>query len=143
MSVVRACPACQTKNRVPAAHLADVGRCGRCQGALPPLSEPIDVDDATLHALMNDARVPVLVDFWAPWCAPCRMAAPEVKKAASALAGRAVVVKLNTDANPRAAQEFGVRGIPMFAVVDGGRVTQQQTGLVDAGRLVAMVPSRP
>ena len=139
MSVVRACPACQTKNRVPVTHLADTGRCGRCQGALPPLDEPIDVDDATLAQLMSDARVPVLVDFWAPWCAPCRAAAPEVKKAAGALAGRAVVVKLNTDAHPRAAQQFGVRGIPMFAVVDGGQVTQQQTGLVDANRLVAMV----
>jgi thioredoxin 2 len=140
MSVVRACPSCASKNRVPGAHLHDTGRCGRCRAALPPLDDVVDVDAAQLSSLLAEARVPVLVDFWAPWCAPCRLAAPEVKKAAHALAGRAVVVKVNTDEHPAAAQQFGVRGIPMFTVVNQGRVVQQQTGLVDAARLVAMVP---
>jgi thioredoxin 2 len=139
MSVVRPCPSCQSKNRVPSSHLAAHGRCGRCHAALPPVGEPLDVDAAALQELMTSSPVPVLVDFWAPWCAPCRMAAPEVKKAAAALAGRAVVVKVNTDEHPSAAREFGVRGIPMFTVLDRGKVVQQQTGVVDAARLVAMV----
>lgn len=138
---LRRCPACGAKNRIPMSHLADAGRCGKCQGALPAQSAPVYVDVATFDQIVKDAGVPVLVDFWAPWCGPCRMAAPEVEKAARALQGRAVVVKVNTEESPQLAARYGVRGIPMFAVIDGGQMVAQQTGLVDARRLISMVPS--
>lgn len=136
---LRSCPACGAKNRIPMSHLADVGRCGKCQAALPAQATPVDVDAATFDRIVKDAGVPVLVDFWAPWCGPCRMAAPEVEKAARALQGKAVVVKVNTEESPQLAARYGVRGIPMFAVIDGGQMVAQQTGLVDARRLISMV----
>jgi thioredoxin 2 len=136
--MLRPCPSCGKTNRIPAAHLADTGRCGACKGALPPLDVPLDVDDAQFTELMQ-AKVPVLVDFWAEWCGPCRMAAPHVKQAAKDRAGRAVVVKVDTEKNPQLAARYGVRGIPNFVVLKGGAVVQQQAGLVDARALAAMI----
>ena len=136
---MRSCPACGAKNRIPVGHLADVGRCGKCAASLPAQASPVDVDAATFDAIVRDAKKPVLVDFWAPWCGPCRMAAPEVERAAKALQGEAIVVKVNPDEEPQLAARYGVRGIPMCAVIDGGQMVAQQTGLVDARRLVSMV----
>lgn len=137
----RTCPACRKTNRIPEGHLADVGRCGTCKASLPAQATPVDVDTSTFDRIIAASKVPVLVDFWAPWCGPCRMAAPEVEKAAKALQGEAVVVKVNTEESPQLAARYGVRGIPMFAVIDGGKMVAQQTGLVDARRLVSMVQS--
>lgn len=138
-SSLRACPSCHAHNRIPPERLADEGRCGRCQSALPAQSTPVDVDAASFDRIVRGANKPVLVDFWAPWCGPCRMAAPEVEKAAHALQGEALVVKVNTEHEPALATRYGVRGIPMFVVLDGGALVRQQTGLVDAKRLVEMV----
>jgi thioredoxin 2 len=106
---------------------------------LPAESAPIDVDDEAFAAIAEGARVPVLVDFWAPWCGPCRSAAPEVKRAASELAGRALVLKVNTDDHPRLASQFGVRGIPHFVVLKQGRPVFSQSGAVNAAALVRYV----
>jgi thioredoxin 2 len=125
------------KNRVPADKLAELGRCGSCQAALPALDTPLDVDQALFDEVTAKAGVPVLVDFWAAWCGPCRMAAPEVQKAAAEMAGRAVVLKVDTDRHPDLAQRFGVTGIPNFVVLKGGRVVQQQPGYVPARQLTA------
>jgi len=129
--MVRTCAACGTKNAVPTRHLAHAGRCGSCHGALPPLSVPLDVDAATFDDVVRESPVPVLVDFWAPWCAPCRQAAPHVQQLAADVAGRAVVLKVNTEREPELAARFGVRGIPSFVVLRGGRVVTQRVGLAD------------
>ncbi len=139
--MIRTCPACGVENRIPARHLADQGRCGACKQSLAPLSEPLEVDQATFEDIERHARVPVLVDFWAAWCGPCRMVAPEVKQVALELSGRALVLKVDTDRFPALVARFRVSGIPNFVVLKGGRVVTQQAGAIDRRKLRALVES--
>jgi thioredoxin 2 len=141
MPVLRRCASCGKNNRIPAEHLADTGRCGACQADLPPIDAPLEVDTALFDEITANARVPVLVDFWAAWCGPCRTAAPEIEQAAKTLAGTGVVLKVNTDQQPDLGGRFAVRSIPTFLVLRNGRIVNRQAGLVPHAQLEQWVRS--
>jgi thioredoxin 2 len=132
MAIVRNCAACGKGNRIPAKHLSDVGRCGACKAPLTAMAEPIEVTPTEFDEIVRESKVPVLVDFWAAWCGPCKMAAPHVAQTARDMAGRAVVLKVDTERFPDLAARYKVQGIPNFAVFAGGELRFQQAGLVDA-----------
>ncbi len=137
MPLIRACPHCGTRNRTPAAHLADTGRCGACKEPLPPIAEPITADAALFDEVLATARVPVLVDFWAEWCGPCRSAAPEVARTAAEVKGQAIVLKVNTEQQPGLSARYHVRSIPHFMIFSGGRLVREQAGAVGHDRMTA------
>jgi thioredoxin 2 len=126
--MIRTCENCGAKNRIPAKHLADKGRCGSCKAELPPVGQPIEADPILFDEVVSAARVPVLVDFWASWCGPCLKAAPEVSALAKEMAGRAIVLKVDTEAHPGLASRYHVQGIPNFIVFRDGQVAFQQAG---------------
>ena len=132
-----ACPSCGATNRLPAARIDEVPVCGRCGKALLQ-GQPLELTDGNFAAIVAATRLPVLVDFWAPWCGPCRAMAPAFEQAARQLAGRALLVKVNSDDNPGLSQRYGIRSIPTLVRLEGGRESQRQSGAVPAATIVAM-----
>ena len=132
-----ACPACGATNRLPAARIDEAPTCGRCGKALLQ-GQPLELTDGNFAAVVAATQLPVLVDFWAPWCGPCRAMAPAFEQAARQLAGRALLVKVNSDDNPGLSQRYGIRSIPTLVRLDGGRESQRQAGAVPAATIVAM-----
>jgi len=127
-ALVRKCAACGTSNRVPAENLADTGRCGSCKGPIPPAADPIEADPELFDDVVQRAGVPVLVDFWAAWCGPCKMVAPEMEKLAAKYDGSVDVVKVDVDANPRLSQAFNIMSIPTIAFFKPGAQPQGVVG---------------
>jgi len=134
------CPSCGATNRWRYEGLDRETRCAKCRTALQNPSAPIEVKDAALFdAAVAKASVPIVVDFWAAWCGPCRMVAPEIQKVARNLAGRALVLKVDTDANPELSGRFEIRSIPTIAVFAAGREATRVAGVQRAPAIEAMV----
>jgi thioredoxin 2 len=130
------CPHCSTINRVPAERPRLEARCGRCKSVLFP-GQPVELDSASLDRQITRSELPLLVDCWAPWCAPCRQMAPVYAKAAERLASRVLLGKLDTEAHPDAASRLGIRSIPTLISFRDGHERARTAGAMDLGTLLA------
>jgi thioredoxin 2 len=138
--IIVACGSCGKKNRLAFDRLDAAVQCGECKQPIKPPAEPIEIkSSADFDRLVAAASVPLLVDYWAPWCGPCRMVAPELQKVASRQSGRALVVKVNTDELPDLGQRFGIRSIPTLAVFAGGKELARESGTKPAEAIEAFL----
>jgi len=139
-SLIVVCPHCAAPNRVASARLADQGKCGKCKQALFQ-GHPLELNAANFDAHTGRSELPVVVDFWAPWCAPCRSMAPAFEQAARDLEPNVRLAKLNTESEPQLAARFSIRSIPTLAIFQGGREIARQSGAMDAGSLTRWIRS--
>jgi thioredoxin 2 len=128
------CPSCGRWNRIDASRVAAGPKCGACAAPIP-LDHPLPLDDASFDRVIASTTVPVLVDFYADWCGPCKMMAPAVDQLARESAGRALVAKLDTEAAQHTAQRFDIRGIPTVIVFRNGAESLRKTGAMPLGAL--------
>ena len=129
------CPHCQGVNRVPAARLGEGPSCGRCHGALFE-GAPLELRASTFAAHLERSDIPLLVDFWAPWCGPCKMMAPQFHQAARMLEPRMRLAKVNTEAEQGLGARYGIRSIPTMVLFRGGREVARQSGAMGAQDIV-------
>jgi thioredoxin 2 len=140
--VVIGCSSCGQKNRVVYGHLGDAVKCGRCKNDISATATPLEVNTtADFDRLVAQSSVPIVVDYWAPWCGPCRMVAPELAKVAARSGGKFLVVKVNTDALPDLGERFRIRSIPTMAVFSGGREVTRTTGARPAAEIEHFIAS--
>ncbi len=130
------CPSCTAGNRLPASKLSAGPKCGTCGARLAP-AKAFTLDPAGLKKAVKTDTLPLLVDFWAPWCGPCRVMAPEFEKAAQALAGSARLAKVNTQDFPEASGAYAIRGIPALILFSGGREVARLAGARPAADIIA------
>jgi len=135
------CPSCLTTNRVPQDKLASGGVCGKC-GKLLFNKKPLELTSCNFNKLINNNELPVMVDFWAPWCGPCKMMAPVFDQAAQQLEPDMLLAKLNTENEQSIAARYGIRSIPTIAIFKGGHVVAQQAGAMDMRSLTNWAQSQ-
>ena len=133
-SVQVACPACLAPNRVPAARVAEDPKCGKCGAALLD-GAPAELSEQQFETFVSRTELPVLADFWAPWCGPCRAMAPHFERAARALKDRVRLVKVNTEDAPGLAARYNIRAIPTLVLFRNGVEHKRMSGALDAGAL--------
>ena len=131
------CGSCGAKNRVSADRIAsgEMPVCGRCKAPLSIAAAPIVVTESTFAEIVERSPVPVLIDLWAPWCGPCRMLTPALDQIAKSMAGRVRVAKVNVDENPRLAQRFDARSIPLLVIMKNGREVDRMVGVQPAQQI--------
>ena len=134
------CPHCNSTNRVASSRLGEGPKCGRCKQKLFSRS-PIELTTANFSKHISNSDIPVVVDFWAPWCGPCKMMAPAFQEAAARLEPRIRLAKVNTENEQMLASQYGIRSIPTLVVFKGGREASRQAGAMDLGRLLAWIES--
>ena len=138
--LIVSCPTCGQRNRLAYEKLGQAARCPQCRSELRAPGEPVELEtDTQFDALTARSSLPVLVDFWAPWCGPCKMVAPEVAKAAREGAGRWVTAKLNTEELPAAAQRLRVSAIPLFVLFHRGREVARHAGAMPAAEIRQLI----
>ena len=135
------CASCLTTNRVPEDKLAAGGTCGKCGKPLFN-KRPLELTSANFNKIIASNDLPVMVDFWAPWCGPCKIMAPVFEQAAQQLEPRMLLAKLNTENEQAIAARYGIRSIPTVAIFKGGRVIAQQAGAMDMGTLTRWAQSQ-
>jgi len=129
------CPHCGATNRLPVARIDEAPVCGRCGQPLLA-GQPLDLDDSNFDSVVAATQLPVLVDFWAAWCGPCQAMAPAFKQAGQQLAGKALLVKVNSDDSPRLAARFAIRSIPTLLKLKAGQEVQRQSGALPVAGIV-------
>ena len=138
--IISPCPHCQRRNRIAYERLGQTGRCSECRQDLPQPTEPVDVPDAaSFDALVTKSPLPVLVDFWAPWCGPCLMVAPEIAKVAAAGSGKWIVAKINTEERRELGARYRIQSIPTFTVWKDGREAARQSGAMPAPGIIQFI----
>lgn len=138
--MIVACTRCGQKNRLAFERLSGGVRCGKCHEPLGAPAAPIEIQSgAEFDHVVAKSSLPIVVDYWAPWCGPCRMVAPELEKVAARQAGRLLIVKVNTDAVAELGERFGIRSIPTLAVFAGGREVGRTAGARPAADIEAFV----